>query len=351
VNDLGGRAGRILGRVLLKLRQNRHVRGVWNQLHNLHYFADLTKHDDMLADRPRVDTYFNAINRYVNDGDEVIDLGTGSGVLACFSANAGASRVHAVEYGPIIAAAQQVAAANRLTNIEFHRVNSQALELPRKVDVIVHEQIGAALFNENAVANLVDLRDRLLKDGGRILPHRLELWVMPFQATDDGTYAPFAWEQTLHGVSFSALKPFAEEHPDDYVYRVYNPLPVQTVLADPQPLVTVDLHTATDDRLPTEAHYSSEVREAGVLHGFCVYFRAGFDDELWLTSAPGDPGRAFHWPNPVLRVQRETVEPGDVLSLRLQAADLTAPETWRWDHTVTRAAARPTVAVDGSVTT
>jgi protein arginine N-methyltransferase 1 len=350
MNDLGGLASRVLGRVLLRVRQNRHVRAVWNQLHNLHYFADLSKHDDMLADRPRVDTYFEGIRRYVHEGDEVIDLGTGSGVLACFAATSGASRVHAVEYGPIIAAAQEVVAANGLTNVEFHRVNSQALELPGKVDVIVHEQIGAALFNENAVANLVDLRDRLLKEGGRILPNLLELWVMPFQASDDGTYAPFAWEQELHGISFAALKPFAEQHPEDYLYRVYNPLPVKTVLADPQALVAVDLHTATDDRLPTDLQYSAEVREEGTLHGFCVYFRAGFDDELWFTSAPDDPGRAFHWPNPVLRVPQESVAPGDVVSMRLRASDLTAPETWRWEHTVTRAAAQSPIGVNGVTT-
>jgi type I protein arginine methyltransferase len=336
-------AERLAGRIAVGLRASRRLQAVLSRVRNLQYFADLTRHDDMLADRARVDTYFEAIDKHVRQGDEVVDLGTGTGLLSCFAARAGASLVHAVEYGPIIDAAQNVAKENGITNIAFHRVSSREFSLPHRVDVIVHEQLGAALFNEHVVANVVDLRDRLLKEGGLILPHRLRLFVAPVQA-DEGLYAPFAWEQTLHGLTFRALRAYAEAHPEGYLYRNYNPLPLDAFLTEPQPIVDVDLLTATPAELPTSVRYSETVRTQGILHGFCVFFEARFDEELSITTSPVDPARAVHWAVPMLRAQRQKVHPGDTVSLNLEWTDLAVPPTWRWAVEVTRVPTKSAVS-------
>ena len=282
----------------------------------------------------RVDTYFKAIDEHVRDGDEVIDLGTGTGLLSCFAARAGARLVHAIEYGPIIDAARDVAKENGLTNIDFHRVSSREFSLPHRVDVIVHEQLGSALFNEHVVANVVDLRDRLLKEGGLILPHRLRLFVAPVQAVD-GLYAPFSWEETLHGLTFGALRPYAEAHPEDYLYRVYKPFPLDAFLAEPKPVVDVDLLTVTPAEIPVRVSYSGTASREGTMHGFCVFFEARFDEELSITTSPVDPAQAVHWAVPMLRTQRHGVRQGDTISLDLGWTDLAVPATWHWAVKVT----------------
>ena len=337
------RAERLVGRMAVGLRASSRLQAVLSRVRNLQYFADLTRHDDMLADPARVDTYFEAIDKHVREGDEVIDLGTGTGLLSCFAAQAGAKLVHAVEYGPIIDAARDVAKENGVTNIAFHRVSSREFSLPHRVDVIVHEQLGAALFNEHVVANVVDLRDRLLKEGGLILPHRLRLFVAPVQA-DEGLYAPFAWEQTLHGLTFRALRSYAEANPGGYLYRTYNPLPLEAFLAEPQPVVDVDLLTATSAELPASVRYSETVSREGVLHGFCVFFEARFDEELSITTSPVDPARAVHWVVPMLRTQRHEVRPGDTVSLDLGWTDLALPTAWRWAVEVMRVPAGSAVS-------
>jgi type I protein arginine methyltransferase len=340
----GARAERLVGQMVERLRASRPVEAVLSRVHNIQYFADLTSHDDMLADRARVDTYFEAIDKHVREGDEVVDLGAGTGLLSCFAARAGARLVHAVENGPIIDAAQDVAKENGITNIAFHRVSSREFSLSHRVDVIVHEQLGTALFNEHVVANVVDLRDRLLEEGGRILPHRLRLFVAPVQA-DEVRYAPFAWEQTLHGLTFRALRSYAEAHPKRYqFYRIYNLLPLDAFLAEPQPIVDVDLLTATPAELPARVRYSDTVNRKGVLHGFCVFFEARFDEELSITTSPVDPARAFHWGNPMLRARRQEVHPGDTVSLDLGWTDLARPVTWRWAVEVTRVPAGSAVS-------
>lgn len=44
-------------------------------------------------------------------------------VSGFFAARLGAARVHAIEHGPIIDAAQPVALANGIDNVVFHRVH------------------------------------------------------------------------------------------------------------------------------------------------------------------------------------------------------------------------------------
>jgi type I protein arginine methyltransferase len=331
----GARAERLARSMAARLRRSRRLNAVLSRVRNLHYFTDLAMHDDMLADRARVDTYFEAIKKHVRKGDEVIDLGTGTGLLSCFAARAEARLVHAVEYGPIIDAAQDVAKENGITNIAFHRVDSREFSLPHRVDVIVHEQMGSALFNEHVVTNMIDLRDRLLKEGGLILPRRLRLFVVPVQA-NEGLYAPFAWEQTIHGLTFRSLRPYAEAQQEGYLYRSYKPLPLDAFLAEPQPVVDVDLLTATPAELPASVRYSAIVSKEGVLHGFCVFFEARFDEELSITTSPIDPARAPSWSVPMLRTERHEVRPGDTVSLDLGWTDLALPVTWRWGVDVTR---------------
>lgn len=296
-------------------------------LRNRNVFADLYQHDQMLADRIRVESYWEAISKHVGEGDVVVDLGTGTGVLALFAAKQGAE-VHAVEHGPIAAAAEAVARDNGITNIQFHRVHSKDLELPGQADVILHEQIGEAAYDERVLDNICDLRDRLLKPGGKILPSLLDLYVEPVQVSE-GFRIPFVWQQNLHGIDFKAIEQLAEPS-HRYFYRVNHPFPFDHLLCDPAPVVKVDLETATPDSLPHRIQYEREVTGPGTFDGYCVYLDARFDEETWFTTSPA--AETTHWGAPFLRVTPREVAAGEKIRLDLSAGDLAAPATWRWEE-------------------
>lgn len=122
----------------------------------------------VLADRVRVDRYERGIRAHIRPGDVVVEFGTGTGILAPFAART-ARQVYALDHSAVIEGVRRVAREPGVTNIEFLRTNSRQFTPPEKVDVILHEQIGDELFDENMVQNVGDLRDRILKPGGRKL--------------------------------------------------------------------------------------------------------------------------------------------------------------------------------------
>ena len=86
-----------------------------SQLQELHH--KLTTHclqKDMLEDHKRTGAYHQAIlnNRACFEGRVVLDVGTGSGILAIFAAQAGAKKVYAVEATSMAKMAKRLVESN-----------------------------------------------------------------------------------------------------------------------------------------------------------------------------------------------------------------------------------------------
>jgi type I protein arginine methyltransferase len=301
------------------------TRDLYRELANRNLFTDLYQHDRLLADGVRVEAYRRAIEKHVKPGDVVVDLGTGSGLLALMAGKAGAAKIYAIDHGPLTDTARAVAADNGLSNVEFQRVNSRRFSCAEKVDVILQEQIGDALFEEQMIENVGDLRDRLLKPGGKILPSRFELFVDPVQLREA---RPFSWEQVIAGIRFSALRKLGEEQPPTYRFKPLPPGDFERFLTRSESVMGFDLMSATTRDLPASIAYQRPVSAAGRFDGYCVHFRARFDDELEFTTSPFAPHTS--WRNPLLRMEAREVRAGETLGLRLDAADWAEPKTWNW---------------------
>jgi len=292
-------------------------------------FANLREHDRMLADRVRVEAYERALRAHMKEGDIVIDLGTGSGILSLLAARSKPARIYALDHSNIIAIARAAARHNGVDCIQFECVSSREFSLDHRVDVIIHEQIGDFLFEENMVENVVDLRDRLLKPGGRILPNRFELFIEPVTLRDEFRI-PFTWEHAnLCGLDFRFVKEQMRDKLDgDYYFRTHGTYEVERFLCTPEPVLELDLETVKTRQLPRRLRYRREVQQDGRLDGFALYFRAIFDDRISFSNSPRE--RNTSWANRLLRVEARRLVAGRSIEFEIHLRDLSNPATWRW---------------------
>jgi ribosomal protein L11 methyltransferase len=84
----------------------------------------------------------------------LLDLGTGSGILALAAARFGARRVIAIDHDPVaIATARANARRNKIDNIDFRVADLRRWKFPRKIDIIT-----ANLFSELLIEILPRLK-------------------------------------------------------------------------------------------------------------------------------------------------------------------------------------------------
>jgi len=296
------------------------------------YFAQFSEQEKMLADGPRMAFYHAAISRHVRPGDRVIDLGTGTGILAAFAARRGAAWVGAIDHSDILKHARRLAVHNRIENVDFIATHSRDFTAKERVDVILHEQMGDYLFDEAMVKNVIDLRDRLLKPGGLIVPARFDFFCEPVKVNDE-RLIPFIWELNVHGYDYSCMERSRPQDPQYYRHTSCDLGLVEHFLGEPEPALSVDLQTLLHESdLPRELRLSRTVVNAGRLDGFAVFFRAHVDEDLSLSSSPLDAGRAPHWGFRILRSETDEFAEGDTIELTLTVGEWAEPDTWRWSQ-------------------
>jgi type II protein arginine methyltransferase len=138
-------------------------------------------HFPMVHDRRRNAAFDAAIRRSVGADSRVLDIGTGTGLLALMAARAGARSVVACESNANVAAiAREVIARNGFAErITVHAQPSFALrvghELPVRADVVLAEVFDSAVIGEGVLPTLEDALARLCTDDCRVIPCRAEL--------------------------------------------------------------------------------------------------------------------------------------------------------------------------------
>jgi protein arginine N-methyltransferase 1 len=286
--------------------------------------------DHTLADPERVEAWQRAVERYVRPGLSVMDACTGTGLRTFLAASRHPRKLYAVDGSRQLDTAQWVARRNGLEHIDFVRAHPWQYHPPEKVDVLLHELLGEALFDAGLVPRMLDLRSRMLKPGGRILPNRFEVFVEPVQLRDEACI-PFIWSQRFPSVDYSCLQTLREAMNPSYFTRVIRSYEVDHLLCVPEPAFAFDLETMAADGLPHRVRYSRPVTEEGRVDGFCLFYKVAFDAELSFTVSPQRAQN--HAGMMLLRVDSREFERFDTLSFELEMGDPGDVRTWRWQFT------------------
>jgi protein arginine N-methyltransferase 1 len=239
----------------------------------------LNYHRLLLADRVRTESYRQAIFETVRADDVVLDLGTGTGILAFFACQAGARRVYAIESGEIVEIAKQVCMQNGFQDrVVFLNEISTQIELPERVDVIVTETVGNFGLEEGLLSSVIDARDRWLKGNGGVIPRSLELVVVPVELPQEYQQRIDNWKSDLYGLDFSPVRSLAT----NYFYPVV--IERSSFLGHPAPLVRIPLFDVRSANVRSEVLLVATRR--GVLHGIAGWFTAELTEDIVLSNGP-----------------------------------------------------------------
>ena len=251
----------------------------------------------MLHDERRTGDYLRAVAAAVRPDDVVLDIGTGSGVLAVVAARAGARRVYAVEASDIAEVAERVFAVNGVQDrVTLVPGWSREIELPEVVDLLVAEVIGNEPLEEEILETTLDARRRLLAPGARLIPHALTLVARPVLLPEAevrqrtfGHAAVDRWRD-LYGIDFEPLLDAALPGPTHTITEgeVVSTWPQ---VGPPVVLTSIDLTTFTEPAVRVSADLV--VALPGNVNAIALTFRAqlhegiehALDPWMWPASS------------------------------------------------------------------
>lgn len=253
-------------------------------------------YQEMLADLQRNQQYRQAINAVVQPGDVVADLGTGLGVLAIMAAQAGASRVYAVEVRPqVIPYAQRIIDRNGFADV-IALINQDATEvdLPEQVDVVVNELLGDFGTDETIHESVAHVTRRYLKPSGRVIPGHLTTQLVGVRYD---TEFRDVYTQDFCGLDLSdALgdEAFATSAVRFGLQRPALELTNRAIIEE------VDFE-ATIPRRRYEHPFTMTVQQSGLLQGLMGGFCAQLATDIELHNLPRQAGNHWHnWHWPVM---------------------------------------------------
>ena len=276
---------------------------------NLYEF--LSVHANMVLDKARVDTYDRAIRSTVAPGDVVMDIGTGTGLLAFMAIDAGASKVYAIErvskalrWAEILA--KQHGYGDRIVFLKRDSRTIDSSELPEKADVVISELIGHVAFEEGMVESMFHARDSFLKPSGKMIPQKVQLVGALVVEQEIYRNCIDCWGP-IGNIDYTPLR-------DEAVNACYlTSFSDDDLLSLPSTFLEVNLSGDYPPILVASKFLRANRR--GSANGLALWFNATLAKGVVLSSSPWQP---THWkqcfaPN----VAPIDVEPGDSISVSL----------------------------------
>jgi SAM-dependent methyltransferase len=258
-------------------------------------------HIDMLNDRTRTSAFLEAIRQSVRPDDVVVEIGTGTGILATAAALAGARHVYAIEAGEISKAAREVARANGVEDrVTIVRGWSTQTVLPERGTLLVSEMLGDEPLDESILDLVVDAQKRLLLEDARVIPAGLQVYALPMTVPRDlwarsvfGEEEVRKWED-WYGVR---LQPLEALRTSRSLFTTVRPARTQAWEAMAEPVLLADINLARIEDTAISSRAACTATRDGLVSGVVVYFESDLASGVTLSTDPRRIPEDNHWHN------------------------------------------------------
>lgn len=274
-------------------------------------------HFPMLADAARNDAFDAALRKAVKPGMTVLDIGTGSGLLALMAARVGATQVVAAEAHPLIAeTAREIVARNKAEDrITVIAKRSTEMEMPgAAADLVVAEVLDAGLIGEGMLPTIRDALKRLAKPGAQIIPAQAQVLAQVIGLPALRKVNPL---RDISGFDLSAFDKFRNSSAHGNVRLDHEDY---AALSDVLPVQRIDFANPPDWTQPQAMQWAAPINTSGTAQAVVFWFDLWLDTEIMLSTGPG--GALRHWGQAICWLPEDRrVQPGETLAFRVTLAD------------------------------
>jgi Flp pilus assembly protein TadD/precorrin-6B methylase 2 len=249
-------------------------------------------HFPMLNDQARNQAYDEAIRRTVRPGSIVLDIGTGSGLLAMMAARAGAAHVYACEAQPLIAEkARDIVRANGFSDVitviakPSHQLRI-GRDLPRKADVLISEIVDAALIGEGIILTLAHALRHLVDKAAAIVPCAGRVFAMLVES--DGLYRQDRVDRAA-GFDVSGFNEFSRLSSRTLDLRHFH----YRALSPPVEVFRFDF--TRPNFAPESKTVTLKATESGLGHALVTWFDLRLDALAVISNDPRADALDWHW--------------------------------------------------------
>ena len=245
-------------------------------------------HFKIINDEARNAAYDGALRRAIRPGDRVLEIGTGTGILAMMAARAGAGQVVTCEGNAAVAEmASRIIAHNGFADrvqvvAKLSADLKLGVDLEAPADVLVSEVVSNNLIGEG-VLPAIEQAAQLLRPGARVIPARASIRV----ALAEDREAHRMRMEIVEGFDLSAFNRFA---PPLYKIKVGDPKLI--LRSEPRQLFGFDFQSLGPFS-PGRTALSVKA-SGGLVGGIAQWIRLEMNAEGSYENAPS-PGAKSSW--------------------------------------------------------
>ena len=304
---------------LAPAKQSNNV-GTWDSF--FHYYGMIVHQQNMLHDRVRTGTYKTAFDQNKIDFKDkvVVDVGTGTGILALFAAQAGAKTVYAIEASAIAENAKELVKANGYEEVvKVIQGKVEDVNLPEKVDIIISEPMGFLLVHERMLEVFVHARAKWLKPEGKMFPSTGTIYICPFsdnEIFEEQSLSTSFWDQTnFYGVNLTKAKQKAFD--EAFAQPIVGYFSPTMLISNKHVTHVIDFSTVSekDGLEKIKIPFSFVADKTSIIHGMACWFDVKFFGSqavVCLSTSPFSPDT--HWyqcrlllPKPIAVNETQTI--------------------------------------------